>query len=271
MSDADLLLDAIFDAPDDDTPRLVYADWLQEHGQENYAQFIRLQCEAARHKFWSDAANELWVQIGRLWPRLTHEWWPATVEPWMVLTSFRSRWPGSSYASTSFHYEPALLDAVHFDRGFPRPNIPVTAGQLLRYHTCWPWLPTPVCTLVARSVDDVTALGSFPILHRVRSVQCGDCWSTESWTTPPDPIPPSGYLDTFLRSPHLCRVRTLDLSRVAVVPSTVDVLLTAPNLSSVKEITLNIYSNAVDGGHGGAECDEVTRPLRSRFKLFFGP
>ena len=42
--EADAFLDAIFDNPDDDTPRLVYADWLQEHGQENYAQFIRLQC-----------------------------------------------------------------------------------------------------------------------------------------------------------------------------------------------------------------------------------
>src|SRR5438094_4748150 len=48
MSDADALLDAIFDNPDDDTPRLVYADWLQEHGQANYAEFIRLQCAAAR-------------------------------------------------------------------------------------------------------------------------------------------------------------------------------------------------------------------------------
>ena len=41
--EADALLDAIFDAPDDDTPRLVYADWLQEHGHEDYAQFIQLR------------------------------------------------------------------------------------------------------------------------------------------------------------------------------------------------------------------------------------
>jgi uncharacterized protein (TIGR02996 family) len=30
--------------PDDDTPRLVYADWLQENGDEARAEFIRLQC-----------------------------------------------------------------------------------------------------------------------------------------------------------------------------------------------------------------------------------
>jgi uncharacterized protein (TIGR02996 family) len=38
------LLAAIHAEPRDDTPRLVYADWLQEHGQEEYAEFIRLQC-----------------------------------------------------------------------------------------------------------------------------------------------------------------------------------------------------------------------------------
>jgi uncharacterized protein (TIGR02996 family) len=43
-ADADAFLDAIFAAPADDTPRLVYADWLEEHGQPAYAEFIRLSC-----------------------------------------------------------------------------------------------------------------------------------------------------------------------------------------------------------------------------------
>src|SRR5215217_5840813 len=48
MSDAAALLAAIRAAPDDDAPRLVYADWLDEHGQPERAEFIRLQCERAR-------------------------------------------------------------------------------------------------------------------------------------------------------------------------------------------------------------------------------
>jgi uncharacterized protein (TIGR02996 family) len=72
--EADALLDAIFAEPDDDTPRLVYADWLEEHDQANYAAFIRLQCAAARHKFWTPEANDLWEQIGRVWTRLADEW-----------------------------------------------------------------------------------------------------------------------------------------------------------------------------------------------------
>jgi uncharacterized protein (TIGR02996 family) len=38
----------IIENPDDDTPRLVYADWLDEHGQPERAEFIRVQCELAR-------------------------------------------------------------------------------------------------------------------------------------------------------------------------------------------------------------------------------
>jgi uncharacterized protein (TIGR02996 family) len=34
--------------PDEDTPRLVYADWLQEHGDEPRAEFIRVQCALER-------------------------------------------------------------------------------------------------------------------------------------------------------------------------------------------------------------------------------
>jgi uncharacterized protein (TIGR02996 family) len=35
-------------APDDDAPRLIYADWLQDHGDPDRAEFIRVQCELAR-------------------------------------------------------------------------------------------------------------------------------------------------------------------------------------------------------------------------------
>jgi uncharacterized protein (TIGR02996 family) len=44
VSDEDALLAAILADPDDDTPRLVYADWLDEHGRHDRAEFIRLQC-----------------------------------------------------------------------------------------------------------------------------------------------------------------------------------------------------------------------------------
>lgn len=41
-------LAAIIENPDDDTPRLVYADFLDEHGRHERAEFVRVQCELAR-------------------------------------------------------------------------------------------------------------------------------------------------------------------------------------------------------------------------------
>ncbi|MBM3981374.1 MAG: TIGR02996 domain-containing protein [Planctomycetes bacterium] len=48
MSDRDALLAAILANPDEDTPRLMYADWLDEHGDPARAEFVRVQCELAR-------------------------------------------------------------------------------------------------------------------------------------------------------------------------------------------------------------------------------
>ncbi|AWM41472.1 hypothetical protein GobsT_74790 [Gemmata obscuriglobus] len=44
MSDEDALLAAIAAHPSEDTPRLAYADWLDEHDRPIRAEFIRLQC-----------------------------------------------------------------------------------------------------------------------------------------------------------------------------------------------------------------------------------
>jgi uncharacterized protein (TIGR02996 family) len=47
MSDEAALLAAIAAHPDEDTPRLMYADWLDEHGQGVRAEFIRVQIEVS--------------------------------------------------------------------------------------------------------------------------------------------------------------------------------------------------------------------------------
>jgi uncharacterized protein (TIGR02996 family) len=48
MSTETAFLADIAEHPDDDTPRLVYADWLDDHGDSGRAEFIRLQCRLAR-------------------------------------------------------------------------------------------------------------------------------------------------------------------------------------------------------------------------------
>lgn len=45
MDQQEAFLRAIAAAPDDDVTRLVYADWLEEHGELRKAEFLRLECE----------------------------------------------------------------------------------------------------------------------------------------------------------------------------------------------------------------------------------
>jgi uncharacterized protein (TIGR02996 family) len=55
VSEQAALLSAICADPEDDTPRLAYADWLQENGDEDRAEFIRVQIELARFPAEDDA------------------------------------------------------------------------------------------------------------------------------------------------------------------------------------------------------------------------
>lgn len=48
MTDEQTFLQSIRDDAGDDTVRLVYADWLEENGQLDRAEFIRVQCELAK-------------------------------------------------------------------------------------------------------------------------------------------------------------------------------------------------------------------------------
>ncbi len=57
MTDGDALRRAVIANRDDDTPRLIYADWLDENGQADWAAFIRAQLEAARAEPFSPAAR----------------------------------------------------------------------------------------------------------------------------------------------------------------------------------------------------------------------
>lgn len=50
MEIAEAFLADIIDNPDDDTPRLIFADWLDEHGNEARGEFIRVQCALAGYE-----------------------------------------------------------------------------------------------------------------------------------------------------------------------------------------------------------------------------
>jgi uncharacterized protein (TIGR02996 family) len=66
MSEQAALLAAIVAYPDEDTPRLIYADWLDENGEPARAEFIRLQVDLERSvipKVWT---NDVRMKFRRL-------------------------------------------------------------------------------------------------------------------------------------------------------------------------------------------------------------
>lgn len=67
MTDGDLLLQAIIADPADDTARLVYADWLQEQGDEARAEFVRVQVEEARTRTRTPRGYELYEATASSW------------------------------------------------------------------------------------------------------------------------------------------------------------------------------------------------------------
>jgi uncharacterized protein (TIGR02996 family) len=116
MSDHDAFLRTIFDEPDDDTPRLVYADWLQENGDEVYAEFIRIQCARAQ----TSLDNPEWKRLSDreiiLWDQLYQR--------------FRKQFSSTTLALLNFH------------RGFPDRLLTLDAlALLLDSETWWPTLP----------------------------------------------------------------------------------------------------------------------------------
>src|SRR3954454_19585646 len=77
-------LAAICRSPDDDAPRLVYADWLEEHGDPERAEFIRVQCELEpmRDQYEIDRAAELHTREKELLWKHQDGWLGPGMEGW---------------------------------------------------------------------------------------------------------------------------------------------------------------------------------------------
>src|SRR5437899_1204607 len=74
MSERDALLRQVIDEPDADAPRLVFADWLDEHGERDRADFVRAQCRRAALDPDDPAQPELQAREWRLLLANARDW-----------------------------------------------------------------------------------------------------------------------------------------------------------------------------------------------------
>src|SRR5262249_1548852 len=67
-------LRSIAEEGDDNTGRLVFADWLEEHGDGPRAEFLRVQCQLAASKLSKNRRHALRVRERALLDAHRHEW-----------------------------------------------------------------------------------------------------------------------------------------------------------------------------------------------------
>jgi uncharacterized protein (TIGR02996 family) len=108
----DAFLQDILENPDDDTPRLIYADWLTDRGDPR-GEFIQVQCRIAQ------AGDPF--RSGRLWgmPAAVLKAWRAREQE--LLASHGERWRQSLRS---------LATEIEFHRGFPE-RVTVPADEFL--------------------------------------------------------------------------------------------------------------------------------------------
>ena len=72
--DEEALIKEVLENPELEAPRLVYADWLEERGDQR-AEFLRLECEFNRFDFDHSAAVDLKADLLELWEKLDCPEW----------------------------------------------------------------------------------------------------------------------------------------------------------------------------------------------------
>jgi uncharacterized protein (TIGR02996 family) len=226
MSDELALLTAIIANPDEDTPRLMFADWLQENGQPERAEFIRVQIEITplpnRHtRPLNDRAhdNERLTRFRELFAAHQEEW----LRPLGV-----------------------KLPRAIFRRGFVE-ELRVTPAELLKIGdvvlrremlSSIEVTPPPDDTEDTREdpLGDrvLRRLASWPGRGRLRSLRVAGMLLT------------AGAVEAFLASPPACGLRSLDIASCDFDARAVRAVSASANLPELTELRLGSRALNVD-------------------------
>jgi uncharacterized protein (TIGR02996 family) len=225
MTHDEAFLQAIRDAPDDDAPRLIYADWLEEHGQEARAELIRVQCELARPA----TDRERVAALGaRAW-RLLVENWGAWVGPLRELVGPH----GSILGETWLMGGPHLEALAKFRRGFVESLALAAPTFVQRGHVLAGLLPLRRLRLwrAGPVADDLAAC---PYLDGLATLDFTDYYT--------GPLTAPGAW-ALARSPYLGRLRALHLYRNDVADDGLRALARAPWVAGLTH--LNVVENGL--------------------------
>jgi uncharacterized protein (TIGR02996 family) len=228
----DALYRAVCAHPDEDTPRLAYADLIEEDGDEVRAAFIRTQITLARSEEYEPAH----VSIRQLAPDAFHGWGMAHTLP---------RVPGG-YGWHKFE----------FRRGFPwKAGVLSLAAFVGDGASVFDAAPIQALDVNTRDRPDLAVLADWPHLARIRRLefslgrfggdalkQLGDSPNTQGLTELAfefDGITAEG-LEALARSPLFKRLEALELRSNVIPPALiVDALAAAREPGSLGRLSLS--------------------------------
>jgi uncharacterized protein (TIGR02996 family) len=248
MNQEEAFLRAVCENPDDDAVRLIFADWLEEHGQPERAEFIRLQVELAQLPEWD--------------------------RRWEEYHTHQSELEVREYARLPQLPQRLSWDPLSFRRGFAE-GIQLMGVASFLQHAETVFAAGPVrhlkLDLALNLAGDLTALADSPWLARLRSLEmhCGRLDEMEvrrlcnsphagalrslAFRSAPG-FRPAGITGAGVRglltSPTFQRLTTLDLGSNKgehdVVRPFVDALAAVPG--PVQLTTLKLYSTEFGNG-----------------------
>jgi uncharacterized protein (TIGR02996 family) len=216
--------------PDDDGPRLVFANWLDEHGQPERAEFIRVQIDLARCPFTAPDYDRLAERERQLLDEWRAVWWSELPQPtgwsWGAFhrgfVSSVTLWPDKMPLAV------ANLPLLRASAPLRRLEVNLStrgAGANLLEHCPLDW----VRELAVKHPFPLERLWSWLTSPAARQLERFDlemdCFNDTD-------------LEQFLAAPRLDCLHTLDLARAIIDADTAQQLAVAASLQHLRELRL---------------------------------
>jgi uncharacterized protein (TIGR02996 family) len=257
MTHEEAFLQAIRESPTDDAPRLIYADWLEEHGQADRAEFIRVQCRLPGLTHEDPVRTILLARAESLLRRNWNEWVGRLrdiVGPWR--DRYGERWLGEEYDAESLRrFHRGFVDGLFLETDSFLRHTSDLRLLIPRLHTLHLWraggrtralantpelagvtvLAFPDYYDAPLSAHDATELAASPYLHGLSVLRLG-------WNSLGD-----GGVEALAGALWLASVIELDLSDNGLSDRAAHALATSPYLRNLRTLRLGRNYISADG------------------------
>ncbi|HKA08337.1 MAG TPA: TIGR02996 domain-containing protein [Gemmataceae bacterium] len=285
MSDRDAFLAAIHDAPDDDAPRLVFADWLEENGQSERAELIRIQIKMHRER---EQNARVTLRLAKLFLRqkalFSLPWADSARRCGANLLGTHSRGFPDRMTMSAQEFAAAGLDVVEWIG--PRTHI--------RLHECAGMMERVASQISLRYVRSlsISQLGEHPhtdadVAAFLRSPYLSGLMELHiaPWMSLQGEIPApltSEVARSIAAAPSITRLHTLSVSDIRIGVDGFAALTGATNLASLRVLVVGVYGlgefamgpllaeHRLSGLESFVVTGEVTQAVYDRLTECFG-